>query len=147
MATVSEVHHDVYSRRRIITIAVAVLGIIGAVSAFALSSRIGAPGGHGGSEPAQPDPAIARDIVHRYGAKVVFVTANPAQIDNPDGALGYIRKPFSEEAIVAAAAAMRPRRLGVSTVPGHSALQRRPRPTKSAAMALVSPITAALVAP
>lgn len=49
-------------RSIIITIAVAVLGIIGAVSAFALSSRIGAPGGHGGSEPAQPDPAIARDI-------------------------------------------------------------------------------------
>ncbi len=52
-------------------------------------------------------PAIARDIARRYGAKVVFVTANPAQIDDPEGALGYIRKPFSEEAIVAAAAAMR----------------------------------------
>ena len=49
-------------RAAIITIAVAVLGIIGAVSAFALSSRIGASGGHGGSEPAQPDRAIARDI-------------------------------------------------------------------------------------
>ncbi|WP_144708449.1 hypothetical protein [Dermacoccus nishinomiyaensis] len=49
-------------RSIIITLAVAVLGIIGAVSAFALSSRIGAPGGHGGSEPAQPDRAIARDI-------------------------------------------------------------------------------------
>lgn len=52
-------------------------------------------------------PAIARDIVQRHGAKVVFVTANPSQIDDPDGALGYVRKPFSEEAIVAAAAAMR----------------------------------------
>jgi two-component system, response regulator PdtaR len=52
-------------------------------------------------------PAIARDIAQRFGAKVVFVTANPAQIDDPDGALGYIRKPFSDEAIVAAAAAMR----------------------------------------
>ena len=52
-------------------------------------------------------PAIARDIAQRFGAKVVFVTANPAQIDDPDGALGYIRKPFRDEAIVAAAAAMR----------------------------------------
>ena len=43
--------------------------------------------------------------------------------------------------------AMRPRSEGVSTVPGHSALQRRPRVTKSAAIALVRPMTAALVAP
>ena len=36
--------------------------------------------------------------------KVVFVTANPAQIASDCGALGYIRKPFCEEAIRAAAA-------------------------------------------
>ena len=35
--------------------------------------------------------------------KVVFVTANPGQITNRDAALGYVRKPFNEEAILAAA--------------------------------------------
>jgi hypothetical protein len=34
----------------------------------------------------------------------VFVTANPTQIGDGDGALGYIRKPFTERAILAAAA-------------------------------------------
>ena len=42
---------------------------------------------------------------------------------------------------------MRSPRLGVSMVPGHTALQRMPRLTKSMAMDLVSPITAALLAP
>ena len=51
-------------------------------------------------------PAIARRIAEDHGLKVVFVTANPGQIDDPDGALGYIRKPFSEGSILAAAAAM-----------------------------------------
>ena len=50
-------------------------------------------------------PEIARRIAQDYGVKVVFVTANPAQIDcGRDCALGYIRKPFSEAAILAAAA-------------------------------------------
>ncbi len=50
-------------------------------------------------------PQIARRIAHDYGVKVVFVTANPTQIGcNGDCALGYIRKPFSESAILAAAA-------------------------------------------
>ncbi|WP_298091634.1 response regulator [uncultured Sphingomonas sp.] len=49
-------------------------------------------------------PTIAQRIYADYGVKVVFVTANPAQIDNAGGALGYIRKPFSERAILAAAA-------------------------------------------
>ena len=48
-------------------------------------------------------PQIAHRLVQDFGVKVVFVTANPAQIAEPDGALGYIRKPFSEEAILAAA--------------------------------------------
>ena len=42
---------------------------------------------------------------------------------------------------------MRPRSEGVSTVPGQSALARKPTLTKSAANDLVKPITAALVAP
>ncbi|MDP1027856.1 response regulator [Sphingomonas sp. KR1UV-12] len=49
-------------------------------------------------------PTIARRIAAEHGIKVVFVTANPAQIGDGDGALGYIRKPFSERAILAAAA-------------------------------------------
>ena len=36
--------------------------------------------------------------------KVVFVTANPSQIGAGVDALGYIRKPFSDKAILAAAA-------------------------------------------
>lgn len=48
-------------------------------------------------------PEIAQCMAQDYGLKVVFVTANPAQISCPDGALGYIRKPFSEQAILAAA--------------------------------------------
>ncbi|MBB4618307.1 response regulator [Sphingomonas abaci] len=48
-------------------------------------------------------PDIARRIAHDYGVKVVFVTANPTQIGGDEGALGYVRKPFSEAAILAAA--------------------------------------------
>lgn len=50
-------------------------------------------------------PGIAERMARDYGVKVVFVTANPAQIDcSGDCAIGYIRKPFSEAAILAAAA-------------------------------------------
>jgi CheY-like chemotaxis protein len=49
-------------------------------------------------------PGLATTLSGDYGLKVVFVTANPAQIDGANGALGYIRKPFSEAAILAAAA-------------------------------------------
>ena len=48
-------------------------------------------------------PELARTLAQDYGLKVVFVTANPAQIDQPSGALGYVRKPFSADAILAAA--------------------------------------------
>ena len=49
-------------------------------------------------------PSIAERIARDYGVKVVFVTANPAQIGAGSAcALGYIRKPFSEAAILAAA--------------------------------------------
>ena len=48
-------------------------------------------------------PEIARRMAADYGVKVVFVTANPAQIGDAD-CLGYIRKPFSDAAILAAAA-------------------------------------------
>ncbi|WP_179187210.1 response regulator [Sphingomonas sp. TZW2008] len=49
-------------------------------------------------------PEIAQRIARDYGVKVVFVTANPAQIGVPSDALGYVRKPFSDRAILAAAA-------------------------------------------
>jgi len=49
-------------------------------------------------------PAIAARLARDYGVKVVFVTANPSQIDAPSGGMGYIRKPFSESAILSAAA-------------------------------------------
>jgi CheY-like chemotaxis protein len=49
-------------------------------------------------------PEIARRLVDDFGVKIVFVTANPSQIGSDIKALGYIRKPFSERAILAAAA-------------------------------------------
>ncbi|KQT35045.1 transcriptional regulator [Sphingomonas sp. Leaf412] len=49
-------------------------------------------------------PDIAQRMARDYGVKVVFVTANPGQIGHVRDALGYIRKPFSEAAILAAAA-------------------------------------------
>lgn len=49
-------------------------------------------------------PEIAARIAAEHGIKVVFVTANPSQIGNADCALGYIRKPFTEASILAAAA-------------------------------------------
>ena len=49
-------------------------------------------------------PEIARRMVADFGVKVVFVTANPTQIGHVEDALGYIRKPFTEQAIRAAAA-------------------------------------------
>lgn len=49
-------------------------------------------------------PAIAKCLTEEFGVKVVFVTAHPGQIADPDGALGYVRKPFSEKSILAAAA-------------------------------------------
>ncbi|KQM62521.1 transcriptional regulator [Sphingomonas sp. Leaf17] len=48
-------------------------------------------------------PSIAARLAQDFGVKVVFVTANPAQIGDIECALGYVRKPFSESAIVAAA--------------------------------------------
>lgn len=49
-------------------------------------------------------PDIARAIAARHGVRVVFVTANPAQIELPSPALGFLRKPFSDAQVLAAAA-------------------------------------------
>ncbi|PAX07525.1 response regulator [Sphingomonas lenta] len=48
-------------------------------------------------------PEIARRMSQDYGVKVVFVTANPSQIGEPAPGLGFVRKPFSEAAILEAA--------------------------------------------
>lgn len=60
-------------------------------------------------------PALAARLARDYGLKVVFVTANPAQIGKGRGALGYVCKPFSEAGILAAAA------LASAALPPHAA--------------------------
>ena len=50
-------------------------------------------------------PAVARDLALRFGARVIYVTANPGQIDNPaQTAVGIVQKPFSRQAILSAIA-------------------------------------------
>lgn len=48
---------------------------------------------------------IALELAAQYGVRVVYVTANPAQIGEPaPTAIGCIRKPFTDQAILAAVA-------------------------------------------
>lgn len=48
-------------------------------------------------------PAIAAELFSRFGMRSVFVTANPLQIGSPpNGALGYIRKPFNSRMLTTA---------------------------------------------
>lgn len=47
---------------------------------------------------------IAAELASNYAVRVVYVTANPAQIVQPaQNAIGFIRKPFDDAAIAAAA--------------------------------------------
>ncbi len=48
-------------------------------------------------------PGLAVDLATKFGLKIVYVTANPSQITPiADGAIGYVRKPFSDDAILQA---------------------------------------------
>ncbi len=50
-------------------------------------------------------PEIARELALKHGVRVVYVTANPAQIgEAARTAVGCIRKPFTPDVILAAAA-------------------------------------------
>jgi len=53
----------------------------------------------------QTGPELAHELAARHGLRIVYVTANPTQIGEPaPTAIGCIRKPFTERAILAAAA-------------------------------------------
>lgn len=46
---------------------------------------------------------IASELAQRYGTRIVYVTANPAQIGQPARtAIGIVHKPFSQDAIALA---------------------------------------------
>ncbi|WP_226633281.1 response regulator [Novosphingobium profundi] len=48
-------------------------------------------------------PEVARDLCDKFGAHVIYVTANPAQIGDPASrAVGVVQKPFGPESILAA---------------------------------------------
>lgn len=50
-------------------------------------------------------PAIARRLAGDFGARVIYVTANPGQIDAPaPTAVGIVQKPFTRQSILAAIA-------------------------------------------
>jgi DNA-binding response OmpR family regulator len=46
---------------------------------------------------------VARALASQFGTRIIFVTANPAQItDPPDTAIGYVQKPFRPDVVVSA---------------------------------------------
>lgn len=48
-------------------------------------------------------PEIARELAEKFGTMIIFVTANPDQIESPPPtALGYIRKPFNHDDVLGA---------------------------------------------
>jgi DNA-binding response OmpR family regulator len=47
-------------------------------------------------------PAIATTLARQYGVRIIFVTANPAQIGDIEGlAVDVVNKPFRADAIIA----------------------------------------------
>ena len=110
------------------------------------NGHVGPAGGSGSDRDATVDDE------HLAGRIRAFVAG---EVDRDRGDLvGVPRRPIGCRAMKSrraasgsSAAAIRWSRDGDCTVPGQIALQRTPRPTKSAATDLVSPITAALVVP
>lgn len=50
-------------------------------------------------------PAAARQLAGEFGARVIYVTANPGQIGTPaETAIGVVQKPFTRQSILAAIA-------------------------------------------
>lgn len=50
-------------------------------------------------------PAVARQLSGQFGSRVIYVTANPGQIDTPaETAIGVVQKPFTRQSILAAIA-------------------------------------------
>ncbi|MCJ2185501.1 response regulator [Novosphingobium beihaiensis] len=50
-------------------------------------------------------PVAARQLAGQFGARVIYVTANPGQIGTPaDTAVGVVQKPFTRQSILAAIA-------------------------------------------
>ncbi|KHK90563.1 response regulator [Novosphingobium malaysiense] len=50
-------------------------------------------------------PEVARQLALQFGARVIYVTANPKQIGSPaPTAVGIVQKPFTRESILAAIA-------------------------------------------
>lgn len=48
-------------------------------------------------------PAIAREVAREFGARVIYVTANPGEIGPPaETAVGVVQKPFSRQGIIGA---------------------------------------------
>lgn len=53
----------------------------------------------------QTGPSIGRALAMEHGVKVIFVTANPAQLgDGIEGTMGVMSKPFSDASICATVA-------------------------------------------
>lgn len=49
---------------------------------------------------------VARALASQFGTRIIFVTANPAQItDPPATTIGYVQKPFRPDVVVSAVAA------------------------------------------
>jgi len=68
-------------------------------------------------------PSIGRTLAMEFGVKVIFVTANPAQLgDGIEGTMGVMSKPFSDESITATVAFL--------TAPGSQGEIQPPRELK-----------------
>jgi CheY-like chemotaxis protein len=74
-------------------------------------------------------PIVADELAEKHGVTVVYVTANPAQIERKARtAVGVVRKPFTDEAILAAVScAVEPARADDNLPAGFTPFQREER--------------------